>query len=89
MIEEKEQREEIKKESLTFGQMTWQFLKISIPLVIRQNLVYAILLINVIFAGRLNDPAKMAGVGLGTTMNHILGLCILFGMNNAMDTLIS
>ena len=69
--------------------MTCTFFKVSIPLVIRQNLVYLVLLINVIFAGRLNDPAKMAGVGLGTTMNHILGLCILFGMNNAMDTLIS
>ena len=47
-----------------------------------------VLIINVIFAGRLGDPAKTAGVGLGTTMNHIFGACILQGINRAMDTLI-
>ena len=68
--------------------MTWTFLKISLPLIISQNLMYLILVINVIFAGRLGDPAKTAGVGLGTTMNHIFGCCILFGFNRAMDTLV-
>ena len=48
-----------------------------------------VLMINVIFSGRLGDPAKTAGVGLGTTVNHIFGCCILFGLNRAMDTLIS
>ena len=47
-----------------------------------------VLLINVIFAGRLGDPAKTAGIGLGSTMNHMFGCCILYGMNRAMDTLI-
>ena len=51
--------------------------------------MYLVLVINVVFAGRLGDPAKTAGVGLGTTMNHIFGCCILFGLNRAMDTLIS
>ena len=88
-MEQSQEREEESRAPLTCKQMTYQFLKTSIPLVVRQNLTYAVLLVNVIFAGRLNDPAKMAGVGLGTTMNHILGLCILFGMNNAMDTLIT
>ena len=69
--------------------MTWQFIKVSVPLVLRQNLMYLVLVINVIFSGRLGDPAKTAGVGLGTTMNHIFGCCILFGLNRAMDTLIS
>ena len=46
-------------------------------------------MINVIFAGRFNDETKLAGVGLGFTINHMLGLCIIMGMSNAMDTLIS
>ena len=46
-------------------------------------------MINVIFAGRLNDETKLAGIGLGTTMNHMLGLCIIYGMGGALDTLIS
>ena len=50
------------------------------------NIVF---MVNVIFASRLNDETKLAGVGLGTTMNHMLGLCIIFGVSNAMDTLIS
>ena len=50
------------------------------------NIVF---MVNVIFASRLNDETKLAGIGLGTTMNHMLGLCIIFGVSNAMDTLIS
>ena len=69
--------------------MTWKFISISVPVVIRTNLMNLILLINIIFAGRLNDSAKTAGVGLGTTMNHIFGACVLKGLNRAMDTLIS
>lgn len=68
--------------------MTWKFIQISVPVVIRMNLMNLVLLINVIFAGRLGDPAKTAGVGLGTTMNHIFGACVLTGLNRAMDTLI-
>lgn len=69
--------------------MSLTFLMISLPLVIRQNLMYLVLVINVIFSGRLGDSAKTAGVGLGTTLNHIFGCCILYGFNRAMDTLIS
>ena len=43
-------------------------------------------MINVIFAGRFNDETKLAGVELGTTINNALGLCIIMGMSNAMDT---
>ena len=42
-----------------------------------------------VFAGRFNDETKLAGVGLGCTMNHMLGLCIIYGLSNALDTLIS
>ena len=77
------------QEEQTLGQMTLEFLKLSLPLLIFENMFYIIIVINVIFAGRLNDSTKMAGIGLGTTFNHIFGLCILFGINNAMETLIT
>ena len=77
------------QEDLTLGQMTLAFFKLSLPLLIYENMFYIIVVINVILAGRLNDSTKMAGIGLGTTFNHIFGLCILFGINNAMETLIT
>ena len=47
------------------------------------------MLINMFFAGRLDDEYKLAGVGLGTTINHVLILSIVSGIANAMDTLVS
>ena len=48
-----------------------------------------VMLINVIFAGRLNDPAKLAGVGLGNSLLTVLCFFPLQGMNGAIETLIS
>ena len=69
--------------------MTKEFLLTSLPLCIQFIVGYGVAMINVIFAGRFNDETKLAGVGLGFTINHMLGLCIIMGMSNAMDTLIS
>ena len=69
--------------------MTCEFLSTSIPCCLQMIVANVVFMINVIFASRLNDETKLAGIGLGTTMNHILGLCIICGVANAMDTLIS
>ena len=69
--------------------MAYEFFKISLPLLIYENMFYVIVVINVIFAGRLNDSTKMAGIGLGTTFNHMFGLSVFFGINTAMETLIT
>lgn len=45
--------------------------------------------INTVFAGRLNDPAKLAGVGLGTSLLNVACFCPLVGMNGAIETLVS
>ena len=45
--------------------------------------------VNTIFAGQLNDAAKLAGVGLGTTLLNILCFEILMGINGAIETLVS
>ena len=69
--------------------MLKKFLRIAVPVIITCNFIFLILVINIIFAGRLNDVAKLAGVGLGTTIDHILCLAILFGLNGALETLVS
>ncbi len=47
------------------------------------------MMINIIFIGRLDDAAKLAGVGLGTTILNMLCFSILLGMNGALETLVS
>jgi MATE family multidrug resistance protein len=44
---------------------------------------------NLIFIGHLNQPAILAGVGMGNTLVNLCGLSILLGFNSALDTLIS
>ena len=44
---------------------------------------------NTIFAGRFDDAAKLAGVGLGNTTLNIACLSICMGMNGALETLVS
>jgi len=46
-------------------------------------------LMNLAFIGYLNDPAMMAGVGLGNMTNNLCALSIILGFNSALDTLIS
>ena len=44
---------------------------------------------NIVFAGHLDDPAKLAGVGLGTSLLNVVIFEPLMGMNSALETLAS
>ena len=44
---------------------------------------------NLIFIGHLNDPALIAGVGLGNMTMNLCANAIIMGLNTAMDTFIS
>ena len=46
-------------------------------------------LINVGFAGHLNNPAYLSGVGLGNSIQNIIGLSIVMGLNFAFETVSS
>ena len=45
--------------------------------------------ISTFFAGRMNDPVLLAGVGLGTSLLNAACFCPLQGMNGAIETLVS
>ena len=45
--------------------------------------------VNTIFAGRLDDSAKLAGVGLGYTILNVICIIPLLGMNGTIETLVS
>jgi MATE family multidrug resistance protein len=37
----------------------------------------------------LNDPAKLAGVGMGNMIMNMVGMATVYGMNGAMETLVA
>ena len=41
------------------------------------------------FAGRLDDSAKLAAVGLGTTLINVVCFDPLLGLNGALETLVA
>lgn len=45
--------------------------------------------INTVFVGHLNEPAKLAGVGLGNMIINIFGMSVFLGMNGALETFVS
>ena len=45
--------------------------------------------INTIYAGKLNDESKLAGLGLGTSLLECFTLYIIMGMNGALETLVA
>ena len=39
--------------------------------------------------GHSNDPSLLAGVGMGNCVVNLFGVCILLGINGALETLAS
>ena len=72
---------------------TWSmaklFTKIAVPAVFTNTMAMVTVVINAIFAGRMNDPAKMAAVGLTNVTVMIFILSIMIGLNAAQETLTS
>ena len=69
--------------------MLSKFVCVAIPVIIQWNLSYCAVMINIMFASKMHDEAKLAGVGLGVTITHVFGLCPLVGLNVALETLVS
>lgn len=65
-----------------------KILHYSIPTMIAISLTLAIELVNVAFAGRLNDPYQMAGLGLGS-MIASCWIAMYTGLNGALETMAS
>ena len=69
--------------------MLKKFLRLAVPMVISCNFSVMIGLANTVFAGRFNDAAKLAGVGLGCSTTWILCMSLVLGLNGALETLVS
>jgi len=42
-----------------------------------------------IFIGHLNDPIKLAGVGIGSMVLNMCGVAPYLGLNTGVETLVS
>ena len=62
---------------------------IAAPTIISQLLLQFTYFINTVYAGQLNDKAKLAGVGVGVSIVEAFTLYILIGLNGAMETLVA
>ena len=69
--------------------MIKHYLYLAFPVVMQTSLQRLTMLINTIFAGRINDVNKLAGVGLATTFSCIALVTVIEGINGALETLVS
>eukprot|EP00347_Sterkiella_histriomuscorum_P017802 403347935 len=69
--------------------MILKLAKVSIPAMISQMFAFFMEIVNLFFIGHLNDPAKVAGVGLGNMYVNIVSQSIIIGLNGGIGTLVS
>ena len=78
-----------KSEPPTTSKMFACFLKIVVPAIFTNLIAFATVIINGVFAGRMNDPVKLAVVGLASVCVNIMVSSIMIGLNSAQETLTS
>ena len=78
-----------KSDPPTPGKMVGVFFKLAVPSIITNFMGQLTMFINTGFAGRMNDPTKLAAVGLGSVCTTIMIAGFLIGVNSAQETLTS
>ena len=61
-----------KKEPPTTRSMVSIFLEISIPAIFTNVIAYCTIINNGVFAGHMNDPVKLAVIGLTNTITNVM-----------------
>ena len=69
--------------------MFWLIIKTAIPASIGAILQWIQETINLVFIGHLNDPTKLAAVGMGNTIINMFAIGPISGLNCAVETLVS
>ena len=63
--------------------------KLSVGPIISMFFYMFVQLINTYYIGHLDEPALIAGVGMGNMLINVLAFAIMQGLNGALETLIS
>ena len=73
----------VESEPMTAGQMTSLIFKLAVPAIFTNVMGFLAMLVNTIFAGRMDDPAKLAAVGLTNVVVGTMILSLMIGLNSA------
>ena len=64
-------------------------IKLVIPSIINNMIGFSASIISRVYAGQLEDPVKIAVVGLSGSINSMLMISLMIGLNSTQDTLTS
>ena len=78
-----------KNEAPSTWKMFKTFLRIALPAMLTNLSSMTTVIVSYMFAGHMNDPVKLAAIGLAFSVNSILVLSLLIGLNAAQETLTS
>jgi Na+-driven multidrug efflux pump len=70
-------------------EMGYEFIRLVIPAIISSLFVLLQESVNLIFVGQLGSAPKIAAVGIGNSIQNMLGVSVFVGMNGAINTLVS
>ena len=72
-----------KSPSPTSGKLLWLFCKLLVPCILTNFCEFFTMTVSMVFAGRMNDPNKLAAVGLSSLYINIIMDGFLSGLNRA------
>ena len=72
-----------------YRQVMKQILSFAVPASIGSFLNLSQMSMNLIFIGHLNDPVKLAAVGIGNMIINMAGVAPQLGLNSGLETLVS
>lgn len=73
----------------TYESKVVRVVALAAPCIVCSYLTMGQELINLIFIGHYGDEAMVAGVGMANMIINIMGLSTMFGLNSALETLVS
>ena len=80
---------DVRSDPPTTSKMVGVFCKLAVPSIMTNFMGQLTLFINTGIAGRMNEPTKLAAVGLGSVITTIMISGFLIGLNTAQETLTS
>jgi hypothetical protein len=67
----------------------WIVCKLSSGPIVSMVFYMLVQLINTYYIGHTNDPALIAGVGMGNMLINVLAFAVIQGLNGALETYVS
>lgn len=74
---------------MTTLQCFWKVTTIASPIVFSMLVYLFVQLVNTFFVGKMNEPALLAGVGMGNMLINVLAFAVMQGLNGAIETFVS